>query len=113
MIIGAVSTWPIIYGCLFLGFILYTFSLADTPAPAGSGFPVMFKYLFILHVLTMLLMFVLMVIYIVHAFRTDLVPNDKKAIWVIALFFGSVVAMPIYWYFYMWRPLHQNPAAPA
>ena len=112
MIVGAVSILPILYVCLFFGFVVYFISSAGTPAPAASGFPEPFKYLFILHLLTMLLTFVLLAIYIVHAFRTDLLPNDKKAIWVVVLFFGSVVAMPIYWYFYMWRPLKQDPAAP-
>lgn len=109
MVIGAVTAWPIVYLCLFVGFIVYSFGFAAPPAEGDSGIPAPFKYLFVLHLLTMLLMFVLMVIYIVHAFRTDLVPQDKKILWVVVLFFGSFLAMPIYWYLYMWRPLEQNP----
>lgn len=67
--------------------------------------PMFFFYLFPLHFLTMLLMFGLTATYVVHAFRTDLVDPDKRVIWVIALIFGNILAFPIYWYLYMWRPL--------
>jgi hypothetical protein len=105
IVIGVATIWPIIYMCLFFGFIAYSFSSANLPAGQSSGVPVLFKFIFVLHLLTMLLMFILMAVYIVHAFRTDLVPADKKVLWVVVLFFGSVVAFPIYWYFYMWSPV--------
>jgi len=40
---------------------------------------------------------VLFVIYIVHLFKTDRVPNNKKALWAVVLFLGSMIAMPICW----------------
>ncbi|NLG84554.1 MAG: hypothetical protein GX493_08130 [Firmicutes bacterium] len=41
--------------------------------------------------------------YIVNVFNTDLVDKDKKALWAVVLFFGNIIAMPIYWYLYIWR----------
>ena len=108
ILIGAVSAWPITYMCLFFGFMAYSFSSIASNAGGSLGIPALFPYFFLVHLLTMLLMFVLMTVYIVHAFRTDLVPNDKKVLWVVILFFGNVVAFPIYWYLYMWRPLGRD-----
>jgi len=59
---------------------------------------------FVLHLFTMLSMFVLMTIYVVHAFKTDLIPNDRRVLWVVVLLFGGIIACPIYWYLFMWRP---------
>lgn len=103
ILIGIVSAWPIVYMCFFVASMAYFFIAADSQEPAGL--PELFKYVFILHLLTILLMFVLLTVYIVHAYRTDLVPNDKKVLWVVILFFGNFIAIPIYWYLYMWRPV--------
>ncbi len=44
----------------------------------------------------MALMLGLTVFYIVHVFRTDRVPADKKALWAVVLFLGNLLAMPFY-----------------
>jgi len=59
--------------------------------------------LFPLHFLTMLEILALLVIYIMHVFKTDSVPQDKKALWAVVLFLGNMIAMPIYWYLYIWK----------
>jgi hypothetical protein len=51
----------------------------------------------------MLWVVVLMVIYIVNVFKNDRVDKDKKVLWAIVLFMGSMIAMPIYWYLYIWK----------
>lgn len=113
ILIGIASIWPIVYMCFFMGFMAYSFSTMEQPGQktGGFGFPALFKYVFVLHLLTMLLMFVLMAVYIIHAFRTDLISSDKKILWVIILFFGGILACPIYWYLYMWR--QRPPVTPA
>jgi hypothetical protein len=55
-----------------------------------------------LHVFTMLAGIALIVFYIVNVFRNDRVDKDKKALWAVVLFMGSMIAMPIYWYLYIW-----------
>jgi hypothetical protein len=105
VLISVLTVWPLIYLCLFIGFMTYSFTAAHSTANQDTAVPALFAYVFVLHLLTMLLIFVLMTIYIVHVFRTDLIPNDKKVLWVVVIFFGSFIAMPIYWYLYMWRPL--------
>jgi hypothetical protein len=36
-------------------------------------------------------------------FRNDRVNKDMKVLWAVVLFMGSFIAMPIYWYLYIWR----------
>lgn len=106
VLVGLLSIWPIIYMGVFMAFmVLMVFS---THHPGGN-FP---EYFIVVHLLTMMLMFILMTIYVIHVFRTDLVAGDKKVLWLIIIFFGNLVAFPIYWYLYWWRPLRVTPAQP-
>src|SRR4249920_4025244 len=40
---------------------------------------------------------------VVQLFRSGRVPQSKQALWLLALIFGSVLALPIFWYLYV-RP---------
>lgn len=100
-LIGLLSLWPIIYFFLFFVGIGYVFTRVSAPGRAG-GAPDLFRYIFVAHLATMMLMIVLTTIYVVHAFKTDQIPQDKKTLWVVVLFFGNMVAFPIYWYLYLW-----------
>jgi NhaP-type Na+/H+ and K+/H+ antiporter len=60
-----------------------------------------------LHMIFMFLIMGLIGSYVVYLFKTQHVPNDKKALWAVVLFLGHVVAMPIFWFIYVWRPLLQ------
>lgn len=103
MTIAALSAWPILYFCIFFGFIL--FMMVAGGSEQQSGWPLLFKSVIVLHLLTILLMFVLLAIYIVHLVRTDLIAKDQKVIWLLVLFFGNVFAYPVYWYLFIWKPL--------
>jgi hypothetical protein len=109
IVVGLLSIWPLIYMGVFMAFmILMVFSIQDT----GGRFPDALKYILVLHLLTMILTFVLLAVYVIHVFRTDLVVGDRKLLWVIILIFGNLLAFPIYWYFYWWRPLGVTPGIP-
>jgi hypothetical protein len=102
ILIGFLTLLPIIYFIFF--FILMFSAFASVGATSGKGAPFdMFRYIFPLHLGAMLLMVVLMAVYIVHAFRTDRIPDDRRVVWVIILFMGNMIAFPIYWYLYLWR----------
>jgi hypothetical protein len=112
VIIGVATLWPLLYMALFLGFIAYTFLSFGRSDRTATAVPALFTCVFVLHLLTMVLMFALVTVYIVHAFRTDLVAEDRRVLWVVVLLFGAVVAGPIYWYLYMWKPLEMPGALP-
>jgi hypothetical protein len=68
----------------------------------GSMTLVDFDLLWKLHTGTMAASFITMIVYIVHLFKTRRVPNDKKALWGLALFCGAPIAMPIYFFAHVW-----------
>lgn len=45
----------------------------------------------------------LLVIYIIHLFKTDRIRKDTKALWAVVLFLGWFFAMLVYWYLNIWR----------
>lgn len=102
-LIGLATLWPIVYMGLFFAFVFGSFFFLSTSAGQEVGPPVSFMVIFLLHLLTMLWMVALTVFYIVNVFRNDRVEKDKKVLWAVVLFMGSVIAMPIYWYLYIWK----------
>jgi hypothetical protein len=64
----------------------------------------------------MFIMIGLLVFYIVHLFKNPAIAGDRRALWAVVLFLGSIIAMPVYWFLYIWRrpeavasPLPQAP----
>lgn len=44
----------------------------------------------------------LMVFYLVHLFRRSGLDSHQRVIWLVAIVFLNVWAMPFYWYFHIW-----------
>jgi hypothetical protein len=61
-----------------------------------------FDVLFRVHVGTMAIQALLLLVYIVHLFKSSHVERDKRALWGISLFCGAPIAMPIYWFTHIW-----------
>lgn len=101
LLLGIVTFWPAAYMVLFFGFIFSTIFFISGGDGENLGPP--FAIIFILHFLTMLVIAALTVFYIVNVFRNERVEKDKKVLWAIVLFLGNVVAMPIYWWVYIWK----------
>jgi hypothetical protein len=97
------TVWPIVYMLIFMSAIFGMMIFEFVGRGQSSGPPTIIMIIFPLHFLTMIEMFVLLAIYIVDVFKTDRVPQDKKALWAVVLFLGNMIAMPIYWYLYIWR----------
>jgi hypothetical protein len=102
ILIGVLTVWPPIYLVLFVCTIGLGFFLMDHASHRASDID-LFKYIFPLHCMTMLLTFALTAVYIVHAFRNDRLPSDRRILWVIVLFMGNMFAFPVYWWIYL-RP---------
>jgi hypothetical protein len=101
-LIAVVTLWPPAYMVLFMGFIGFSFFSADrggAPPPQFS----FFKYIFPLHCMTMLLMFALIAVYVVHAFKNERFTQEMRILWILILFMGNFFAFPIYWWLYL-RP---------
>lgn len=94
--LGILTIWPVIYIFLFFGFFFLTMI-------GGGDSEIMFRFMFTMHLLTMLLMVALLIIYIRDVLKNKMVPETRKTIWVILLLFGNIIAMPFYWYEYIWK----------
>ena len=105
IVVGILTAWPVLYIFLFFAFIAGTIFWISRSASGGghsSGPPVAFLLLFAAHFATILLMFALIAFYNVFLFKTDRVPQDKKALWAAVLFLGNMLAMPVFFYLYVW-----------
>jgi len=105
IILGFFTVLPFVYFILFLSFFIFSFISMSS----NTGNPVdMFKLILPLHLSTMLLIMVLMIIYIIDVFKNNAINSDKKALWAIVLFFGNMIAMPIYWYLNIWKVIQKK-----
>jgi hypothetical protein len=98
----AATLWPVVY-------VLFFFVVVAIAAAAGGGdpdgeLPVPFALLITLHLLTMLIIFALLAIYMVDVFRNPDLPEDRRVLWAVVIFLGSVFAMPVYWWLYKRPP---------
>jgi len=114
VLLGLLTCWPLIYLVYFFGFMFsMVFSIMWPGRAGGAADPAArMGQMFILHLLTMLVLAVLLVIYICYLFQTDRVARDKKPLWAVALFLGNMIAMPVFWYLYVWRQLPRQTAEP-
>jgi len=97
--LGVLTLWPVVYVMLFMSLMAYMVIFSTS-----GSMPPFLGLIFVLHLSTMLEVFVLLVFYIVHLFKTTVIPVEKKALWGVVLFLGNVLAMPVYWYLYVWSP---------
>jgi len=103
VLLGLASLWPFVYMILFFIFVLSSFFFLSPSTGKEFGPPVSFMVIFLLHLLTMLWIMALTIFYIVNVFRNERVDKDKKVLWAVVLFMGNLIAMPIYWYLYIWK----------
>ena len=102
IIVGLLTLWPLLYIFVFFAF-MFTMVFTIPHQTTGQGVPAPFVVIFALHLFTIFFMFGLVAFYIYYLFKTDRVPQDKKALWAVVLFLGNMIAMPVFWYLYIWR----------
>ena len=103
ILLGLATLWPFVYMILFFVLIFSSFFFVFASPGQEFGPPLSFMIIFPLHLLTMLWIMALTVFYIVNVFRNERVEKDKKVLWAVVLFMGNMIAMPIYWYLYIWK----------
>jgi hypothetical protein len=94
-------------------YMFYFFGEMSAPFPKDhSAAEAQFNFMFRLHMAVIFGCWVLIASYIVYLFKSTHVPVEKRALWAVVLFLGNMIAMPIFWYLYVWRPLQIRPAGP-
>jgi ABC-type spermidine/putrescine transport system permease subunit II len=106
--VGGATAWIIIYPLLFFAAWLATFLGTWTGvgfAGAEDGFPLFFipfAALFPCHFLTILLQLGLMAFYLVHVIKNQAASETLRIVLGVGTFVMPYVAMPVYYYAYIW-----------
>ena len=116
LLLGAATLWPLAYAGIFIGWwgsmMLGMASGSRMPPPFAD--PHGMGLFFALHCFTMAWTVALLVFYVSDLFRNPRVPADVRTLWAVVLFFGNIIAMPVYWSRYIWgEPDAAPPAAPS
>jgi hypothetical protein len=98
---------PVAYLFYFVGTMLAVVIGGPTSDPIPGGMVLLFA----LHIACMFWLWGLIAAYLVYLFKTDVVPKEQKALWAVVLFLGNMLAMPVFWYLYVWNPLRRRAAA--
>jgi NADH:ubiquinone oxidoreductase subunit 3 (subunit A) len=81
--------------------------------PAERLLPFGFGLFFLVHMLTILLTFALMPLYIVLAVKSPEHDQTMRIVWAVLVATMGMLVMPVYWYLYVWRkPKTTPPAGP-
>jgi hypothetical protein len=108
--LAILTLWPFCYFFIFLAaFVVLMLTLSGSE-PSSDGPPLFVCVLFALHFATIIEVLALAIYYVVHLFTRSAVPQDKRALWAVVLILGNMLAMPVYWYFYIW-PEREEPVA--
>lgn len=66
-------------------------------------FPAAFMLVFVLHMFTILLTFLLMPLYIILAVKNERLDQTMRIVWVVLACTVGVFSNVVYWYLYIWR----------
>jgi ABC-type Na+ efflux pump permease subunit len=88
--------------------LIFSLVFTSTSSSPANRLPPGVSLIFALQFVTIILMFVLLFIYIKDVFTNQRIPQDKKALWVVVLFVGNMIAMPVYFYLYIWKEPKQE-----
>lgn len=94
LLVGLLTVLPFVY----LAWFLTTMSSPSVFASRAD-----FDHLFRIHMFASFGIFALIGCSIIYLFRTQRVPQSKKALWAVVLFLGNMMALPVFWYIYI-RP---------
>jgi hypothetical protein len=109
VLVGVLTIWPTVYVGLFMGFIFWTIATQPSSDPEAA-MPFEFLVLLAGHAATMVITVGLLVFYIVHVFKNPALTDQRRTLWAVVLFMGSFMAMPIYWFLFVWRQATAPPA---
>lgn len=101
ILLGIATFWPIVY-ILLIFFVIFSMLFYITTQPP-NWFLFIFPLISRLHFFTLVESLALIAYYIYHVFNNKNVKKDKKTLWTVVIFIGNYIAMPIYWYNYIWK----------
>jgi hypothetical protein len=85
---------------------------SSEPAPVNPALPLGFAVFIVMHIGTILLMFVLMPLYILLAAKDESHDQTMKIVWIVLMATTGMLVMPVYWFLYVWRKPPSGTAVP-
>ncbi len=61
-----------------------------------------FDILFNIHIIVTGLTWTLLASYIYFVFKLKSINENRRSLWAITIFMGSIVAMPVFWFLHIW-----------
>jgi hypothetical protein len=105
ILIGAATLWFAVYPFLFIGAMILSMGIlpifARNVNSPDAFFPV-FGLIFPLHFCTIFLAFGLMVFYLIHVIKNTKADETIRIVLGVGTYFLPFIAMPIYYYLYIW-----------
>lgn len=100
---GLLTLLPFLYFVFFFGFVFSgMFLMSKNEFHNLMGFN-SFLVILTLYTINMFLIFGLVTFYIIKILKNQNFSREKKILWIILIFTGSVFSMPVYWYKYIWK----------
>lgn len=102
--LGVLTLLPLLYLVVFVTYFFPTLSSLGHPGGIAEEYYFdLFNLTFRLWAAAIVLALALLVFYGVFAHRANIVPIEKRSLWVIGLLVGHIIVMPVFWYLYVWR----------
>lgn len=103
LVLAVFTAWPLLYAALLVHAVIFVV-LPGFVGARSSTAPLLAPSTLIALLLPTILEFsVLIAGYIGHLLSNDKVSQNTKAVWTVILLLGNVIAMPVYWYIYIWH----------
>jgi hypothetical protein len=106
--LGVFTFLPFLYFVVFIVCFLVLFTATATGQTDSLN--TAFFIIFPVHFGILIEIVVLLIIYIKNVFKNETIEETKRTLWAIVLFFGSAIAMAIYWYINIWKPIKRGQA---
>ena len=90
-VLGIASIIPLLYVVLFILFVIINQNGLD-------GSITLPRYFLELHLSVALFMIFELIFFIIHVFRNKEMTTDRKILWAILLYIGSIITFPLYWF---------------
>lgn len=105
LLVAAGTAWTIVYPLCFIALWLILFSGAISTGRPDLPFTIfpLLNLLFPVHCLTIVIEISLMGYYLYHIIKNTAVSDALRVTFGIGTFFIPYIAMPIYYYFFIWR----------
>lgn len=103
LFLGFLTIWPWIYIPCFMILVFSMVFFGQGMMESSDGPPILMLLIFPIHFLTIFSIFLLMGFYVYHVIKNKSIDDDKRLVWILALFFGNMIVMPVYFYLNIWK----------